>query len=194
MVLRPAHAQRVLPTKRAPSLVRNGARARARRAVVASVTLALGIWASGAVGPIGALGAAAGASVRLPVKSVKPSGVGAQSGELAHRTVMQDLPGDWLGPFPAPPGACGYEYAEWFLYATGSYTLTWNSDNCGGSTSYGKYAVTGNLLSFNQKSVPSCPECTQREVIRVTFRFVTSSALRLCNYPTGQCYLYYRQR
>jgi hypothetical protein len=134
-------------------------------AVVASATLAVGIWASAGVGAVGA----------------------------ADKSILQKLPGDWLGPFPAPGTACDYEYAEWFLYATGSYTLTWNSESCGGSTSYGKYVVKGNLLTFYQQSVPGCPTCAQRQTIRVSFRFVTSSALRLCNYPGGSCYIYYRQ-
>jgi hypothetical protein len=157
-------------------------------AVVASATLAVGIWAAT---PVGAVSAAA--TVHSPDKSVSPSGSQVLSGYVANKSVMQKLPGDWLGPFPAPGTACDYEYAEWFLYATGSYTLTWNSESCGGSTSYGKYVVKGNLLTFYQQSVPGCPTCAQRLTIRVSFRFVTSSALRFCNYPSGSCYIYYRQ-
>jgi hypothetical protein len=79
------------------------------------------------------------------------------------------------------------------MYRTKSYTSTWNSQYCGGSTAYGHYSVSGTLLTFHQQSDPGCPTCTQVEPIPVTFHFLTVNALRLCDYPAGSCYMYYRQ-
>lgn len=100
--------------------------------------------------------------------------------------------GDWLGPFPGPAGQCSPEYSEWFFRASGSYTFTWNSDRCGGATSYGKYATSGDLLTLHQQSTPNCGTCVQRQTIEVTFHFVLGH-LRLCDYPSGSCYTYSRQ-
>ena len=112
------------------------------------------------------------------------------------------LPGDWLGPFPSTGGQCSYQYLEWFIYGTGSYTSTWNSypqhdtNGCGGSTAYGRWSVGGDVLPFHQQSVPGCAECTQRETIPLYYRFVTVNALRFCDYPNAAdgCWVYTRQR
>ena len=117
-------------------------------------------------------------------------------------SVTRLLPGDWLGPFPAPPGQCDGEYLEWFINRAGSYTSTWNSypkygtNGCGGATAYGKWSVRGDVLTFHQQSVPNCAECTQRKNIPVYYKFVTTNALRLCDYPDAEdgCWTYYRQK
>ena len=44
-----------------------------------------------------------------------------------HVSVLRLFPGDWLGLSPLPAVKCSYEYLEWFIYGTGSYTSTWNS-------------------------------------------------------------------
>ena len=49
------------------------------------------------------------------------------------------------------------------------------------------------MLILRQQGVPGCATCTQRQVIRVYYRFITVSALRFCDYPAGLCYMYYRQ-
>ena len=158
-------------------------------AMVLSTALAVGSCAMGTDAL--AAGASPGSAARSEAPQLTVSSVLAPQ---TTRSILRLLVGHWLGAFPAPPGACGYEYAEWFLYGTRSYTLTWNSYHCGGSTSYGRYSVRGDLLTFHQQSVPGCPTCVQTETIPVTFRFVTSAALRFCNYPAGACYMYYRQR
>jgi hypothetical protein len=79
-------------------------------AVVASATLAVSIWASAAVGAV----RASATTVHSSDQSVGPSGSEVLSGNVADKSVMQKLPGDWLGPFPAHGTACDYEYAEWF--------------------------------------------------------------------------------
>jgi hypothetical protein len=112
----------------------------------------------------------------------------------ATTKAQRELVGHWLGPFPGPSGRCGKGYSEWFLYATKSYTSTWNSAQCGGATAYGRYTVAGDLLTFHQQAVPQCPTCTQKSVIEVKFRFITANAMNLCDYPAGSCYTYYRQR
>lgn len=120
----------------------------------------------------------------------------------AQVSVLRLLPGDWLGPFPAPPGKCVGEYLEWFIYGTGSYTSTWNSypqygtNGCGGATAYGKWSVRSDVLTFHQQSVPSCADCTQRKNIPVYYHFLTAKALRFCDYPNAAdgCWVYYRQR
>ncbi len=117
-------------------------------------------------------------------------------------SVLYLLPGDWLGPFPAPPGECAGEYLEWFIYGTGSYTSTWNSypkygtNGCGGATAYGRWSVRGDVLTFHQQSVPGCAECTQRKNTPVYYHFLTVNALRFCDYPDAAdgCWVYYRQR
>jgi hypothetical protein len=117
-------------------------------------------------------------------------------------SVLRLLPGDWLGPFPAPGGECSTEYLEWFIYGTGSYTSTWNSypqsgtNGCGGATAYGRWSVRGGVLTFHQQSVPGCAECTQRKNIPVYYHFLTVNALRFCDYPDAAdgCWVYYRQR
>jgi len=142
----------------------------------------------------GTLGALAGPAAAGPGASQPTSARAATFvAEQTSSSVRRELVGTWLGPYPGPEAACGKAYLEWFLYATGSYTSTWNSQLCGGSTAYGRYTVNGSLLTFHQQSVPGCPTCAQYATIPVTFRFITDDALRLCNYPSGACYLYYRQ-
>ncbi|HTW06842.1 MAG TPA: hypothetical protein VME46_04995 [Acidimicrobiales bacterium] len=117
-------------------------------------------------------------------------------------SVLQLLPGDWLGPFPAPPGECAGEYLEWFIYRTGSYTSTWNSypkygtNGCGGATAYGRWSARGDVLMFWQQSVPNCGECTQRKDIPVYFHFLTANDVRFCDYPDANdgCWVYHRQK
>jgi len=117
-------------------------------------------------------------------------------------SVLRLFLGDWLGPFPSTGGQCSYQYLEWFIYGTGSYTSTWNSypqhdtNGCGGATAYGRWSVRDDVLTFHQQSVPGCAECTQRETIPLYYRFVTVNALRFCDYPNAAngCWVYYRQR
>jgi len=117
-------------------------------------------------------------------------------------SVLRLLPGDWLGPFPAPGGQCSTEYLEWFIYGKGSYTSTWNSypqygtNGCGGATAYGRWSVRGDVLTFRQHSVPGCAECVQQKTIPVSYRFLTVNAVRFCDYPDAAdgCWVYYRQR
>jgi hypothetical protein len=117
-------------------------------------------------------------------------------------SVLRLLPGDWLGPFPAPPGQCYDGYLEWFIYSTGSYTSTWNSypaygnGGCGGATAYGRWTARNGVLVFHQQSVPGCGTCTQSENIPLYYRFLTVNAVRLCDYPDAAdgCWVYYRQR
>ena len=125
-----------------------------------------------------------------------------------------ELVGDWLGPWPGAAAGCSPEYVEYFIYATGSYSDTWNSEypgtvappqgttttapqygsGCGGgATAYGTYSVEGDLLTFHQQQVPTCPVCTQQQDIPVTFSFV-DGALQLCDYPSGGCWTYDRQQ
>ena len=128
-----------------------------------------------------------------------------RSGEARRR-----LAGAW----PGPAGACSWEYLEWFINASGSYTSTWNSaplvtvpapagttttavvyrNGCeGGVTAYGTWSVHGNLLTFRQQAAPDCPECTQQTDIPVTFSFEYGD-LRLCDYPSGGCWDYALQK
>jgi hypothetical protein len=147
--------------------------------VLPSAVLSLGLAG-------GAFGGSAGASARPATAHVAQVTV--------HDDAVSLFVGTWLGPFPGPAGDCGEGYSEWFMYATGSYTSTWNSENCGGTTSYGRYVVRGRLLLFEQEGDPGCPTCVQRQTIPVRYRFLTANALRLCDYPAGLCYIYYRQR
>jgi hypothetical protein len=84
-------------------------------------------------------------------------------------SVLRLLPGDWLGPFPAPGGQCSTEYLEWFIYGKGSYTSTWNSypqygtNGCGGATAYGRWSVRGDVLTFRQQSVPGAPSVSSKK-------------------------------
>lgn len=151
--------------------------------------LATGLLAGGTLGVL-AGPASAGPSAIQPTSPHAASFVAEQTSS----NVRRELVGTWLGPYPGPDAACGNGYSEWFLYATTSYTSTWNSQFCGGSTAYGRYTVNGSLLVFHQQSVPGCATCTQFESIPVTFRFLTYDALRLCDYPSGACYMYYRQK
>jgi hypothetical protein len=137
-----------------------------------------------------------------PAMAQAPRAGVARGQAQAKSSVLRLLPGDWLGDFPAPPGECVGEYLEWFIYRTGSYTSTWNSypqhrtNGCGGATAYGKWAARGDVLTFQQQSVPGCGECTQRKTIPVYYHFLNANAVRFCDYPTAAdgCWVYYRQK
>jgi hypothetical protein len=104
------------------------------------------------------------------------------------------LAGDWLGPFPGPPGACGLETGEWSLYSSGSYSFTTNSQKCGGFTVYGRFSITGNVITFDQQGNAVCPTCAQKVTYSETFSFPAAGALQLCGTTAGAaCYTYYRQ-
>ena len=133
-------------------------------------------------------------SVRWPQLTGGNGGGGGGGGGGTSGGATSQLVGDWLGPFPGPPGSCGKEYGEWFLYSTGSYTFTSNSQRCGGFTLYGQFGVQGNVITFHQQANPGCPTCAQSATFSVTFSFVTGGALRLCDTSAGgSCYVYYRQ-
>lgn len=161
-------------------------RSRRLAAHTATVTTATGALTLALLGLLGASGAGATtlAGQRL---AEAPSSV-------PQRAPVPALVGDWLGPFPGPAGACNPENAEWYVYASGSYSFTWKSEDCGGATSYGHYGVRGDLLTFYQQSVPNCGTCTQRQTVPLSYKFVNGyKALRLCDYPMGACYTYNRR-
>lgn len=128
---------------------------------------------------------------------------GASSARTA--AVTHSLVGIWLGPFPnlTKGGKCARgEYLEWFIYRQGSYTSTWNTypqyrtNGCGGGTAYGRWSVRGDVVTFNQQAVPTCPVCTQQVPIPVIFHFVgrAGNAVNFCDInPSTLCWTYYRQ-
>jgi hypothetical protein len=152
-------------------------------------------------GQFAALAAALGAAFLLTACSPAPAppaptqahapAVTAHGNPVTTATGQASLVGDWLGPMPGDAGECGESYGEWFLHATGSYTFTTNSSDCGGFTNYGSYQVSGNVIDFRQQGVANCATCEQQAAFAVTYRFVTENTLELCD--NVRCYDYYRQ-
>ena len=93
--------------------------------------------------------------------------------------------GDWLGPYPGSDVACGSSYSEIHFLSDGTYYTTYNTNDCGGFTIYGTYAVQGsNLIVHELRS--DCGDCTLGS-FTVPYNFVTPNALNINGYT------YYRQ-
>ena len=136
----------------------------------------------------------------------QPNGVPAQPNPPAPQNVPADggagparapvspvsLTGDWLGPMPNGTGACGNSYSEFMFATDGHYSVTSNSQNCGGFTTFGVYEVQGQTLYFHQKGAP--PGVQQQLDYSAEFRFADPDSLMLYDAPTGRWLTYYRQR
>ncbi len=173
-------------------------------AAVASALLTVALSACGAA-PGSPVGPTTPTLAPAPVHAHSTSGgttghggAGGAGGHVATPTA-EALPGAWLGPFPGASSACNPvehpESAEIFLYATGSFTMSFTPDPstyCAGGTFYGHYEVQGDVIAFQEQGAADCASCAQNLAWQNTFSFPEPDALQLCDSP-GACWVYYRQ-
>ena len=117
----------------------------------------------------------------LPVQTPTPSQGGGGGG-----TTGFSLPGTWLGPYPGSAQSCGSSYSEIHLNGNGTYSTTYESNNCGGLTVYGTYSTQGHTMYVHQQR-SDCPTCTQSMSYSVTFSFIDANSLNINGY------IYHRQ-
>lgn len=131
-------------------------------------------------------------STRTAVFKMPAYRVLARAAYSQQSNVYSKLVGQWLGPALGDAGQCGAAYGEWTFFRNREFSYTANYDDCPGVTQAGTYSVQERTIILHVTQ--GCTEggCPYTET--AYFRFLTTNAFEICDYPSDlNCNDYQRQ-